>query len=374
MPEKPELTEEEYRRRARRSLIVGGAASFAGYSGWRWIQDQPEVDNIPQVLRSGHELNESIWSSLFRDGHQARTFPRDSASVLRVNGTIGLRDEIDLDTWRLEVFGPDGAPLGTHTLDDVTALPRHEMTIEHKCIEGWAQITNWGGARFSRLHGPLRGPALRRDHRRLPRDPRRGVLRERRHRDDAPHADAAGLREPGQPDQRRNGAPLRLATPLKYGIKQIKRIGRSTSAPDGRPTTGASAATTGTPACSRCQTPATAVSDPRYVCRRFGGRGGRRGRGRDRGGSGSCRSRGRSGSRALGIEHDRGGQHRLDLGGDTDQGRRRDAGSRACRAAALSSSTRKVIGASNRAASLADSSAGCGLTRTTRAPSASMSR
>ena len=153
MPEKPELTEEEYRRRARRSLIVGGAASFAGYSGWRWIQNQPEVDNIPQVLRSGHELNESIWSSLFRDGHQARTFPRDSASVLRVNGTIGLRDEIDLDTWRLEVFGPDGAPLGTHTLDDVTALPRHEMTIEHKCIEGWAQITNWGGARFSDFMG-----------------------------------------------------------------------------------------------------------------------------------------------------------------------------------------------------------------------------
>ena len=29
----------------------------------------------------------------------------------------------------------------------------------------------------------------------------------------------------GEPISDRNGAPLRLATPLKYGIKQIKRIG-----------------------------------------------------------------------------------------------------------------------------------------------------
>lgn len=126
MAEKPELSEAEYRRRTRRSLIVGGVAGLAGYRGWRWIQDQPEVDNIPQVLRKGDELNESIWSTVFRDDHQARTFSRGSASILRFNGTIGIRDELDL-----------------------RVLPHHEMTIEHKCIEGWVQITNWGGARFA---------------------------------------------------------------------------------------------------------------------------------------------------------------------------------------------------------------------------------
>ena len=139
MSEKPELSYDEYNRRLRRSLLFGGAATFGGYRGWRWIQDQPEIDRIPQVLRDGHELNESIWSSLFRDDHQARTFSRDSASVLRVNGRRGIRDELDLDAWRLQVFGPDGAPLGEHTLDDITALPHHEMTVEHKCIEGWAR-------------------------------------------------------------------------------------------------------------------------------------------------------------------------------------------------------------------------------------------
>jgi DMSO/TMAO reductase YedYZ molybdopterin-dependent catalytic subunit len=226
MSEKPELTEDEYRRRTRRSLLVGGVASFAGFRGWRWIQDQPEVDNTPQVLRDGHELNERIWSGLFRDDHQARTFDRSSASILRVNGRVGIRNEIDLDAWRLEVFGPDGDPLGTHTLDDIKALPQHEMTIEHKCIEGWAQITNWGGPRFADFM------ALYEDQ--LPADishvyletPDGGYyvsvdLDTMRH-----DQTLLAHQNLGFPISDRNGAPLRLATPLKYGIKQIKRIGR----------------------------------------------------------------------------------------------------------------------------------------------------
>ena len=226
MAEQPELTEEEYRRRARRSLIVGGVASFAGYRGWRWVQDQPEVDNIPQVLRDGHELNESIWSTLFRDDHQARTFSRESADVLRVNGLIGIRDEVDLASWQLDVFGPDGTQLGTHSLDDIRALPRHEMTIEHKCIEGWAQITNWGGARFSDLM------ALYDDQ--LPDDISDVYLETPDGRyyvsvdiDTMRHSQSLLAYENlGVPINDRNGAPLRLATPLKYGIKQIKRIGQ----------------------------------------------------------------------------------------------------------------------------------------------------
>ena len=149
MPEKPEISVEAYRQRSRRSLLTGGVAAVAGLLGWRWVQNQPETNNIPNVLRNGHELNESLWTNLFRDDHQARTFDRDSASILRLNGRIGLRSEIDLDNWQLTVKGPDGTELGRHVLADIQRLPYHEMTIEHKCIEGWAQITNWGGARFS---------------------------------------------------------------------------------------------------------------------------------------------------------------------------------------------------------------------------------
>ncbi|GJM39218.1 MAG: hypothetical protein DHS20C19_25850 [Acidimicrobiales bacterium] len=223
--EKEELTEEEYRRRLRRSLLVGGAASFLGYRGWRWVQDQPKADGIPQVLRDGHEFNERIWSSLFREGHDAKEFPLSDASILRVNGTLGIRSELNLDGWELQVFGPDGDHLGTHTLDDIMALPHHDMTIEHKCIEGWAQVTNWGGARFSDFM------ALYEDQ--LPDDisdvyletPDRRYyvtvdIETMRHRQTLLAYDNLGV-----PISERNGAPLRLATPLKYGIKQIKRIG-----------------------------------------------------------------------------------------------------------------------------------------------------
>jgi DMSO/TMAO reductase YedYZ molybdopterin-dependent catalytic subunit len=226
MAERPELNQEEYRRRSRRSLLVGGLASLAGYRGWRWVQDQDQVDRIPGVLRDGHELNEAIWSALFREDHQARTFDRSSASILRVNGLLGLQSELDPDAWRLEVVGPDGSELGTHTLDDIRALPRHEMTIEHKCIEGWAQITNWGGARFRDFM------ALYAD--RLPDDVTDVYLEtpDRRYYvsvdiDTMRHDQTLLAYENlGIPISERNGAPLRLATPLKYGIKQIKRIGR----------------------------------------------------------------------------------------------------------------------------------------------------
>jgi len=226
MSEKPELTAEEYTRRVRRSLLVGGTASLAGFGGWRWIQEQAEVDNIPGILRDGHELNESIWQTLFREDHQARTFSRESASILRVNGRIGIRNEIDLDDWELEVFGPDGNQLGAHTLDDIKALPHYEMTVEHKCIEGWAQITNWGGARFSDFM------ALYTDQ--LP-DDISDVYLETPDGRYYVSVDIETMRHDqtllaydnlGEPIDDRHGAPLRLATPLKYGIKQIKRIGQ----------------------------------------------------------------------------------------------------------------------------------------------------
>ena len=225
MTERPELTEAEYRTRTRRSLLTGGVAMFAGFRGWRWVQDQPKEDNIPEVLRRGHELNESIWSTLFRDERQARTFSRESASILQLNGRVGIRNEIDLDGWELRVFGPDGARQGTHDLADIKALPHHEMTIEHKCIEGWAQITNWGGNRFRDFI------ALYEDQ--LPDDISDVFLETPDGRyyvsvdiETMRHSQTLLAYENlGEPIDQMHGAPLRLATPLKYGIKQIKRIG-----------------------------------------------------------------------------------------------------------------------------------------------------
>ncbi len=129
--------------------MTGGVAALAGIAGWRSLQGADPDFRIPGPLRAVHETNEAIWSTLMRDDHLATEYPISEASVLRVNGLHGIRDDIDLDTWEITVLGPDGEQLGTHALDDIKALPWHEMTIEHKCIEGWSQVTNWQGARFS---------------------------------------------------------------------------------------------------------------------------------------------------------------------------------------------------------------------------------
>ena len=222
-PPPESLSEDEYRRHTRRALLVGGSATIAGLLGWRWIQTQPTDDRIPGVLRGVHETNEKIWSTLFREEHLAPTFPVDRASVLIVNGRHGIREEIDLATWELRVEGHDGELLGRHTLTDLQALPHHEMTIEHKCFEGWSQITTWGGTRFSDFAARY-GDHADRDYVSLSTPDGEYYV----------GLDRATMMHPqtllvdqmvGQPLDQEHGAPLRLATPLKYGIKQIKRIG-----------------------------------------------------------------------------------------------------------------------------------------------------
>ena len=123
------------------------------------------------------------------------------------------------------------------TLDDIKSLPRIEMTTELKCIEGWSTIVNWTGARFSDFIT------------RFPPATRNGSQPDLSRADDfvryvsmvTPDGGYyVGMDMPsilhsqtllayemnGEPLTLPHGAPLRLVTPTKYGIKQIKRIGR----------------------------------------------------------------------------------------------------------------------------------------------------
>ncbi len=223
--EAPTISAADYRTRSRRSLLTGAAAAAVGFAGFRWIQGRPDDNRIPDVLRQGHEANEALWRGLSRESAMAPTFDRSKSSMPRVNGRHGIREEIDLDTWELRIEGPDGKLLGTHTMDDIRALPFHEMTIEHKCVEGWSHIVTWGGARFSDF-AALYADAL-------------GSLPDfvslvTPDEDYYVGMDRASMMHPqtflayelqGEDLDQDHGAPLRLASPNKYGIKLIKRIG-----------------------------------------------------------------------------------------------------------------------------------------------------
>ena len=225
--QRPSIDPADLRARSRRSFLSGGAAALASVAGWRWLQGRPDDNRIPDVLRAGHEANEALWRTISREQALAPTFDRSESSMLRVNGRRGgLEDDIDLDTWSLQVLGPDGRTLGRHTLDDITALPKVEMTVEHKCVEGWSHIVTWGGtpfANFADLYRDELGGELTKFV--SMNSPDRGYY---------VGLDIESMRNPqmllawelqGEPLTQLHGAPLRLATPNKYGTKCIKRIG-----------------------------------------------------------------------------------------------------------------------------------------------------
>lgn len=218
------LTEDQFRSLSRRSLLTGAGGALAAFVGWRWVQGRPEDGNIPDILRKGHEANEAIWRGLFRDGANAPTFDYADSSEMRVNGRHGIRDELVIEDWKLDVVDRDGRVIGTHLLDDLRSMPQTEMTVEHKCVEGWSHIVTWGGVRFSEFVEKFYPDETDANYVGLSTPD--GVFNVGLDMSSMMHAQTMLTmdlqREPLSPE---HGAPVRLTTPLKYGTKQIKRIG-----------------------------------------------------------------------------------------------------------------------------------------------------
>ena len=134
--------------------------------------------------------------------------------------------------------GEDNAPGLLFSLDEIKSLPRVEMTTEFKCIEGWSLIVNWTGVRFSDFAaqffpGLLRGETPNLQN--LPQNLTKYVSLVTPDRGYYVGWDMQSILHPqtllayemnGAPLTPEHGAPLRLVTTTKYGIKQIKRIGR----------------------------------------------------------------------------------------------------------------------------------------------------
>jgi DMSO/TMAO reductase YedYZ molybdopterin-dependent catalytic subunit len=229
------------RQKTRRSFLVGGAAAVAGAAGWRWLTTRRQDDSLSWPFRRVLEINEQFARDYFRRGRLAPAFPPQEARVDRVNGDVGLEEEIDISGWKLAVEGlaPSGEPL-VLPLDEIKKLPRVDMTTELKCIEGWSVVVRWAGARFSDFMAAY--PPV------SPGDDSAGV---RAGREDLPPyvsvqtpdgsyyvgLEMESMLHPqtllcyemnGAPLTQEHGAPLRLVIPVKYGVKNIKRIGKIT--------------------------------------------------------------------------------------------------------------------------------------------------
>ena len=269
----------EMRTRSRRSFLAGGIAAAGAYGLWHWIRYSPTVDGIQKPLRAGFRFNSAVSRNLLGDRGLAPTFPKsDAVANVRLNGNIGIDPAIKLDTWRLQVTGLDAAKSAAEyvpdihtykyaedtelmdqdpnvdaysdtggtldgsanedgeapepqpglllTLDHIRRLPHVEMVTQLKCIEGWSEVVHWGGARFSDFLA-----AYHADVASLPKyvgmDTPNGQYYVGLYKEDVLHPQTLLCYEMnGQPLSRDHGAPLRLVTPLKYGIKHLKQVGR----------------------------------------------------------------------------------------------------------------------------------------------------
>lgn len=236
-----ELTEAEagarLRTLSRRGFAVAGAAALGTLLGWRWLLRQAtREDDLAWPLRRALETNREISEALFSSRRLAPTFSREAVGVLRPNGTIGLKDaDFRLEGWRLQAEGLAGGA-ASFSLAELQALPHAEMTTEFKCIEGWSTVAHWAGVRladFARAHPPPTRSGRRFDPER-PDDAPPYLSLETPDEEYYVGLDTASALHPqtllawalnGEPLSEEHGAPLRLVIPVKYGIKNLKRIG-----------------------------------------------------------------------------------------------------------------------------------------------------
>ena len=226
--ERDDDVERIMRRRSRRSFLTLGLSAAAGLAGWEWLKTRPQEGGVPYPIRRVLEVNERLAEAYFNEARLSPTYPREMAREPRVNGEEGMAPGFDPAAWRLRVLRSSEPTL--LTLDDIKRLPRTEMTTELKCIEGWSVIVNWAGCRlrdFAAVHNLMRDDGEGdQDIRYVGLEtPDRGYYVGLDIRS-AMHPQTLLCYEMnGEPLSLDHGAPLRLVTTVKYGIKSIKRIG-----------------------------------------------------------------------------------------------------------------------------------------------------
>lgn len=230
----------QMRRMTRRSFAVGGTGALFGLGAFTWISTRAKEDGTPWPLRRMLEFNEKLAGGLFSDSHHAPEFDLSRAGEPKVNGMIGIGDELEVPAWRLSATSAGRGQALKVRLDDVQRLPKVEMVNELKCVEGWSKVVHWTGARladFADYYRLATRDGSARDEKSGTKNLFQYVSLETPDRQYFVGLDIASALHPqtllcyemnGRPLTEKHGAPLRLVIPVKYGIKNIKRIGSIT--------------------------------------------------------------------------------------------------------------------------------------------------
>ncbi len=210
---------------ARREFLRLASASGLGLMGLT-LNGCASADLASLVGAGTQGFNESLEALLLRTQTPVPEFSIDriQPEALLVNGFSRYVPDFDPATFRLTIDGAVANPLNL-SLPELSNLTSQSMVIRHVCVEGWAAIVQWAGV-------PLR------DLVKLAQ-PASAVKYVYIQSADGYYEswDIASLVHPqtilayemnGQPIPPGNGAPLRLASPIKLGYKLSKWVTRLT--------------------------------------------------------------------------------------------------------------------------------------------------
>jgi DMSO/TMAO reductase YedYZ molybdopterin-dependent catalytic subunit len=225
-PSEIELSNSQVRNRTLGSFIIFGALIVAAIFGWKWVNKQPKDSNVPKPIRAILNTNQSIFNNIvFNENNLSAAYPLSQAAArVRVNGDIGMSKNFDAANWKLNVVKTGGDVLSI-SLDELKVLPKTEIVFDFKCIEGWSQVTHWGGVKFSdfvKKYNLSEECAMQYAGLATP-DSGYYVGIDRK---SMMHPQTLLCYEMnGRTLPVNQGYPLRLIIPVKYGIKHLKRIG-----------------------------------------------------------------------------------------------------------------------------------------------------
>ena len=233
----------EIKRMSRRSFVWAGLAALGAYESIHWLATRTEDGGTPWPFRRVLDFNGDLANDYFGRYRLAPTFSESEIMrPPRQNGDDGISDEdYDPSQWTLtvnNVFGKDD-PIQL-TMEDIRALPITTQVTQLYCIEGWSMKVKWKGVRFRDFAkkyppNPINGDKPNID--KAPDDLVRYVAMATPDNGYYVGLDMQSALHPqtllcfemnDEPLTLDHGAPLRLTIPVKYGVKNIKRIGSIT--------------------------------------------------------------------------------------------------------------------------------------------------
>ena len=239
-----EVAFRDLRYRTRRDLLLFGAGAIAAAAGAGYLLPQTTLSRLgvhrdvnsrgnEWLLKKTLRIDDDVADALYSQNRMVPTYTKSQTTPIKNNYNGATPDPGYIAGWTLTLEGlASGLSISLDIRKLLNRFPVHEQITQLVCVEGWSAIAWWAGLRFDDL---LRAfpPMSKAKWARV---------------ESSVNLDASGNPDPyfvsidlatarhpqtllvthlsGQPLTVEHGAPLRLLSPVKLGLKNVKAITR----------------------------------------------------------------------------------------------------------------------------------------------------